>query len=1152
MKAVLRLIDESFELRQCGADFGRSIRAVESLGELAMSWRGLFGLVALGLGLGVATRGEAQTRTWVGSLNTTNTRNWSNAGFWSVADVPDTAGEFASLTTPGLAVAARFFSSTPITIGGFTATASGIQIDDPDNLGALSPSVITLAPTSAFASTIGAGQSVTLAAGGTLANSGPFGSLSIAAGGVLQAAEMRTGGYASTSGLVQGGANGFSIANLGTIQADSTDVPTDVNGAFSGTADPGTLTLNNVFVLNSGAGAIRALGGGSVNYAVNGSVTGGTLGGPGATGAHTVVSGGYLFDGITLAASTPLDVTGSAVASFANSSSILGTVTNLSTAAAGLSLSSATLTGSGTLVNNASRTTSGSGTLSVQNVTNGGTIEANGGSLGIQGTGNGLGTQVVSNAGGLLAASGGTLAIGTQYDATLLTGGSTTISGGTLRAVGGNDVEYRGGDINPVPTPPTPFASATLVTGATLDRSGGGGGQHVVVGLANNVVNFTGVTLAAGTELVVADGTNGAAVLMSGSNTIEGTLRNLSPFNLGGPTLAAGATLALGPTGQLNQAGVAFSRLNTQGVGSTNIIDGSNNLPGHTGVLNTNGSLRASQGDLLLVNVTVDNGTSGELRIQDDTSVVPFITPYDVRYDGATVLGGYLTARPGATGAHVVEGDSAFTGITLGPSPNTGSTGVGAMIVDPLVTATFSGTNQINGPLTNNGTILLANSGTDLGGTGSVGNASGLIEGQGTISVALVTAGTIRATTGNLAHAGGTRQGTSLDATGANAHQVTALTNLSAITLTSGTPLNVLAGTANFQLSSTIDGQITNSATVTLQSATLGGTGAYVGNPGSVLNGAGTAGLEVIGDGSILPTGAMVLGDSTSPIGYDFGGTLVVGSHNVTLNDADWAQLGVLTTVAAGGSLSAPNAFALSTGDLLTVAGGGGVVGDVFNGGTVQLNGTLSGNFDNFVLGRLEGGGSITGDLDLQAGSTLAPGNSPGALAVGGSAIFAGGATYEFEINQAASAIGLDPGWDWLSVSGTINITATPTSRFVLDLRSLSLANAPGNVHDLDALDHTTSYDWVFATGAGGIVGFDPAKFLIDIANFSHTPLPLGAGHFSVLNVGNDLILHFAPVPEPGSLLIWAGLAGLGGWRLWRRRRTGQTGPKAPSGPPAC
>ncbi len=213
---------------------------------------------------------------------------------------------------------------------------------------------------------------------------------------------------------------------------------------------------------------------------------------------------------------------------------------------------------------------------------------------------------------------------------------------------------------------------------------------------------------------------------------------------------------------------------------------------------------------------------------------------------------------------------------------------------------------------------------------------------------------------------------------------------------------------------------------------------------------------------------------------------------------------------------------------------------NTYNGGTTVSAGTLLGNNttgsgtgSGAVLvhqsGTLGGTGSIAGTVTIGAGGMHAPGASVGSQTVGGETWLPGGA-FQFEINDADGVPGGPAGWDLLNVSGTLDLAVlTEQDPFLIDIVSLSGA-APGNIANFVATEPAV---WPFLQ-YGNLAGeFHANLFELRWDDFTND---LGQGRFQVLQLdGNWLAIGY--VPEPGTWLLL--LSALACGLLVRRRQPG-------------
>ena len=229
-------------------------------------------------------------------------------------------------------------------------------------------------------------------------------------------------------------------------------------------------------------------------------------------------------------------------------------------------------------------------------------------------------------------------------------------------------------------------------------------------------------------------------------------------------------------------------------------------------------------------------------------------------------------------------------------------------------------------------------------------------------------------------------------------------------------------------------------------------------------------------------------------------------------------------------------------------------------GGKVYVDGTLgSGSTISVGAGGKLGGSGTIGALEIASGGVLAVGNSPGQLNAGNTT-WAGGAEYDWEIDDFAGndsdfLAGRGTNWDFLNITGTLNVTADSNSKFIIDVLSL-LANDNSTGGNADNWDPLKGYSFSIATASGGILigganfgsfgsqsAFDTA--LNDLFSIRTNPgFTNATGSAALWNIttsagGQTLLLNYnggaTAIPEPNSASLV--LLGLGIAYLRRRRR---------------
>ena len=518
----------------------------------------------------------------------------------------------------------------------------------------------------------------------------------------------------------------------------------------------------------------------------------------------------------------------------------------------------------------------------------------------------------------------------------------------------------------------------------------------------------------------------------------------------------------------------------------------------------------------LATNTTVRGAGAGDLALDGSISGAYSLTKTGQfalvlgganTYTGSTIVdGGTLTvANDNALGTStqlvvnatvVLAGGAPTVRRLTGAGSVIASNGAALTINDNALGSTFAGVISGDGSVTKVGVGILTLSGANLYTGDTVGNGgtiliSGSVASTNLIansSGAIVWANSLAAT--NLAHLIINSGGTIAIQSDGTVATVTGNGTLNLATLNT---LQVGFGDA----SSVFGGSLAGAGTVsqvgagTFTVAGNGSIGTLVANNGWLTVSNGTVGVVNAGANS-----AVIVNNGAT---FEMDGTVVVIASNLIVNVGGQVALNSGTLVLSRA--------AFSNGQDWVVGNGTGAAALYVAAGGVL---TLQNNLVITNQARLKGNGTVVvaggqGNVIIQSGGVLAPGNSPGTLTIVGTNVWQSGGSYQFEVNNFAGNVGTDPGWDWVNVLGVLTNAATSANPFVIDLTSLTLANSPGAAANFN--DNST-YSLLIAT-ATNVANFDVSSLVLSTAHFQ-TPFD-GVFALSLQN-GTNIVLTYTGI----------------------------------------
>jgi autotransporter-associated beta strand protein len=665
--------------------------------------------------------------------------------------------------------------------------------------------------------------------------------------------------------------------------------------------------------------------------------------------------------------------------------------------------------------------------------------------------------------------------IGNQnfYDLTFGGGSAATIDSFALWSTVGSD-----GNGWKTDNPNSYWKNASLQNSGTVELgyAAGNGVTRTFSGVISDGQALSSASATANTVFVGGDA--GSQVNLAANNSYTGTTTinnnataELQHANALGST-SAGTTVSSGGALKLyNATGISFASeaLTLNGVG----ISGTPGALLNTGGNNTwNGAITAGSNTRI-------NASAGSLNIAGGVS------------------GGNNVLFVGTDGGSITI-SSAITG-----SGNTQDGTATSLFKDGSGTLTLTGNNNYSGDTRITAGALTVNSGGNLGN----GNSDVYVSSGATLNV-----------------------NTSLTV---DSVQETGTDNGGVIALGNGATLTVDGenkGTL-FQNSISGSGGLTMAGSGNT-SLSLYGTQSYTGpttvSGGKISSGTALASTSYTVSGGTMETSADSVIANNSAISISGTGNFSVGGNDT-----------IGTVTATGGRLTVANGKTAvlngnsSIGSAAKVQGAGTIeVGTTTaNSGTLTLNST---DAENTSALSVASGGTLSGTFRTSGALTvdgvLAPGNSTG-TSYAGNTTFLGGGNYEWEIDNFTGSAGTS--WDFLSITGTLTISATSADRFLIDVISLlSTTDLP----DL-ALNFNdgTNYSFAIATASGGVSGWAADKFEINTSGFQNA----FTGTWGTSVSGNSLNVTYTAataIPEPSVASMF--VLGLSALLANRRRRS--------------
>ncbi|UVK42947.1 autotransporter domain-containing protein [Mesorhizobium sp. AR07] len=322
--------------------------------------------------------------------------------------------------------------------------------------------------------------------------------------------------------------------------------------------------------------------------------------------------------------------------------------------------------------------------------------------------------------------------------------GTTTVTGGTLDlGVSGalgktSSLNVNSGAVANI-NGTTQSVGALDISGS-LDLAGGSLSTSTVLGSGTLTTHPGSTVNLGGGSLDIANGGTTAPGSLTGGgslNIVGGTLdvSGANPGLTASTTIASGASAILNNGGGLGTGPIADDRSlifsaatgdfanNISGTGAVSLTNGSNIIA--TGTIASSGPKTIDAGSKLQLG---DGGSSGAI-VGDVTNNGALVFDRSDVSIYANVISGSGSVTQAGPGTTILDGDNTYSGgttiaagtLAIGDSTHSGATLSGGGLVNVLPAGTLGGYGSVTGPVTNQGTIAVADAVSALAG-GPVGN----------------------------------------------------------------------------------------------------------------------------------------------------------------------------------------------------------------------------------------------------------------------------------------------------------------------------------------------------------------------------------------------------------------------------------------------